>query len=55
MKSYKPNGETEFRPAYLIQQQKQWKIITLISKILFKKFYTGMMNELIKNLAGLLN
>ena len=39
----------------LIQQQKQGYIISLVSKMLFKKFCAGLITGLIKHLAGLLN
>ena len=38
-----------------IQQQKQWYIINLLLKMLFKKFCTGLITGLIKGLAGLVN
>ena len=54
-KKYKPNGEIEFRPVYLIKQQKQWGIINLVLNMIFKKFYKGLIAGLIKDLAKLLN
>ena len=38
-----------------IQQQKRRQIINLTLKKLFKKFYTALTDELIKDLVGLLN
>ena len=37
-----------------IRQQKQWQIINLVSRMLFKKFCTGLITGLMKDLAGLL-
>ena len=54
-KKYKPNGENEFRPVYLIKQQKQWGIINFVLSMIFKKFYKGLITRLIKDLARLLN
>ena len=39
----------------LIQQQKHWQIIILVSKMLFKVFCTGPVAGLMKDLIGLLN
>ena len=38
-----------------IQQQKQWQIINLVSKMLFKKCCTGLIIGLMKDLVGLLS
>ena len=39
----------------LVKQQKQSYIINLAFKMLFKKFCTGLITGLMKDLAGLLN
>ena len=38
-----------------IQQQKQWQIIDLVLKMFFKRFCTGLITGLIKDLVGLWN
>ena len=36
----------------LVQQQKQWEIINLVSKMVFKKFCAGLITGLMKDLDG---
>ena len=55
LKKYKPNGEIEFAPICFNSLTKL--VINHRYKLnnLFKKFYTGLMHGLIKDLVGLLN
>ena len=51
----KQNGETEFALVYFNSTTKTVIIINLILTNLFKKFCTGLITGLMKNLAGFLN
>ena len=54
LKKYNPTGEIEFRPVYFNSTAKtviNHKVLTN----LFKKFCTGLITGLMKDLAGLLN
>ena len=52
---YKPMEKLNLDQFILIQQQKQWQIINLVSKILFNKFCTVLISGLMTDLPGLLN
>ena len=52
---YKPMGKLNLDQFILIQQQKQWQIINLVSKILFSKFCAVLISGLMTDLPGLLN
>ena len=54
-KKYKPNGEIEFTQVCFSSTTKTVINHTSVSKILLKKFYTGLITGLMKDLAGLLN
>ena len=52
LKKYKPNMEKLNLDQFIsIQQQKQWQIIESILKMLFKKFCTGLIIGLMKDLV----
>ena len=55
LKNTNPMEKLNIDQLVLIQQQKQWSIINLVSKMLLKKFCTGLVTGLMNNLAGLLN
>ena len=55
LKEYKTNREIEFRPFYFNSTTKTVININLVLKMLFKKFCTELIIELMKDLAGLLN
>ena len=52
---YKPMEKLNLDQFILIQQQKQWQIINLVSKIFFNKFCTVLISGLMMDLPGLLN
>ena len=52
---YKPMEKLNLDQFILIQQQKQWQIINLVSKIFFNKFCTVLISGLMTDLPGLLN
>ena len=52
LKKYKPNMEKLNLDQFIsIQQQKQWQIMESILKMLFKKFCTGLIIGLMKDLV----
>ena len=55
LKKYKPNSEIGFRPVYFGSTTRTVINHKLASKMLSKKFCTGLITGLTKDLAGLLN
>ena len=55
LRKYKANGEIEFRPVYFNSTTKTVINHNLVSQMLFKKFCTGLIIGLMKDLVGLLN
>ena len=55
LKKYMPNGEIEFRSVYFNSTRKTVINHKFSLEILLKKFCTGLITGLMKDLAGLLN
>ena len=53
LKNISPN-KLNFKKFVSIQQKKQWQIINLVLTNVFKKFFTGLITGLMRDLVGLL-
>ena len=53
LKNIRPN-KLNFKKFVSVQQKKQWQIINLVLTNVFKKFFTGLITGLMRDLVGLL-